>query len=87
MTNIALIEKDELFQLIKLAVRSEVAELKTGAKDTRKPATKKEVAEHLEISVATLDRLTKSGQIKSFNIGRAVKYNWEAVEAYINSKR
>ncbi|WP_262250097.1 helix-turn-helix domain-containing protein [Parapedobacter soli] len=55
-------------------------------KSARPPATRKEAANHLGISLPTLDTLVKTGQLKSFNIGRQVRIDWGELESFIKKR-
>lgn len=46
------------------------------------PASRIEAARHLGISLPTLDTLIRTKQIKSFNIGRQVRIDWDELERY-----
>jgi len=50
------------------------------------PATRKEAAQYLNISLPTLDTLLDRGSIASFKIGRQVRINWIDLEGYVRSK-
>lgn len=50
------------------------------------PATKKQALEYLKISQPTLDLLIKTGQLKSFNIGRHVRIEWPELDNYIRTQ-
>jgi len=50
------------------------------------PATRQLAADHLGVSLPTLDKLVNSGQLISFNIGRQVRIRWPDIEAYVNKK-
>ncbi|RKR83310.1 excisionase family DNA binding protein [Mucilaginibacter gracilis] len=60
--------------------------INVSANSTEPPATRGHAASYLGISLPTLDNLIKSGQIKSFNIGRQVRIKWADLEAYVNGK-
>ncbi len=50
------------------------------------PATRKEAAAFLKINVATLHNLIKSGQLKSFRLGRNVRIKWDDIYEFINDR-
>lgn len=56
------------------------------APDVRPPATRKEAADFLGLSLPTLDTLIKTDQLKAFNIGRQIRVNWNDLEAFLNEK-
>jgi len=49
--------------------------------------TQKELAEILRVSPLTVHRLTKSGKLKAFKVGRSLRYSRADVEAYISGRR
>ena len=51
------------------------------------PATIKQGSEYLSINRTTLNSLIKSGQIKSFNIGRHVRIEWSELDNYIRNQK
>lgn len=85
-----LASETEIKEFFKMAVREELKDLLQGASATatgqRAPATRKETAEYLGLSAQSVDTLVKSGQLKSFNIGRSVRFRWADIEAYINAQ-
>ena len=48
---------------------------------------KPQVAERLSISVRSMDNLIRSGAISFVRIGRSVRFEHSAVEAFKNSRR
>lgn len=59
---------------------------KFSHKIEKKPATRKEAADHLGVSLPTLDTLIKTEQLKAFNIGRQVRINWNDLDSFLNKK-
>jgi excisionase family DNA binding protein len=55
--------------------------------EAKSPATRQEACKFLNISLPTLDKLTASGQILTFKIGRQVRIRWSDIEAYVNNRR
>ena len=43
--------------------------------DQKRLSTKVQVSEYLKISITTLDRLTKSGKVKSITVGRQIRFD------------
>jgi excisionase family DNA binding protein len=50
------------------------------------PATRQLAADHLGVSLPTLDKLINSRQLKAFNIGRQVRIKWDEIQEYVNKK-
>lgn len=82
------LSSEELDQRIKSAVVSALNDYYTNGKgrDVKNPASIKEACEFLGISHPTLNVLIKTGQLKSFNIGRHVRINWHELERFVNEK-
>lgn len=87
MDKLIVITTEELKFLLKECIREELKALNTAPPEQKPPATKREVAAHLGISMPTLDALIKSGQIPAFNIGRGIRFRWDDIEEYVNTKR
>ena len=47
----------------------------------------REAAETLGVSLSTLERLTRAGEIESVSIGRCRVYEVEVLKAYLQSRR
>lgn len=77
--------ESEIRQMM-LEVAKEAVELFHRHQDhsDRPPFTRKEAAIHLGVSLPTLDTLIKTGQIKSFNIGRSVRITWDELNRSAN---
>ena len=45
--------------------------------------TKHEVADYLKVSIATIDRLIRSGQIETLKIGRSVRITEKALSRFL----
>lgn len=86
MNRIIQASEEEFLQIVRLAVREEMKSFVPANMEQRAPATKKEAADHLGISLPTLDQLIKTKQLKSFNIGRSVRFRWVDIEAYLDKK-
>lgn len=72
--------KDELANLIREVLQSELASLKPVQESTSiKFFTRKEVAKILDVSLPTLNEWTKDGIIKAHRIGSRVRYKEEDV--------
>lgn len=72
--------------IVKQAVKEALAEQAMPVPKTepvRSPATRKEAAEFLGLSLPTLDTLIRTEQINAFRIGRKVRINWEELERYV----
>lgn len=54
--------------------------------EIRPPATRKQAAKFLNISLPTLDILLKTKQLQSFEIGVQKRISWDTLEQYINQK-
>lgn len=67
-------------------VREVLAENKVASEQPKPPARRQEAAKFLGLSLPTLDTLIKTGQIKSFSIGRQVRIDWKEIEAFLNKK-
>ncbi len=48
--------------------------------------TRREVANYLQMGVSKLDQMTKTGELKSFKMGRQVRYKWDEINEYLNKK-
>lgn len=48
--------------------------------------TKHEVADYLKVSIATIDRLIRSGQIETLKIGRSVRITDKALRRFLASQ-
>lgn len=86
MDRIIQASESEFLNMVRLAVREELQSFNPGQSEQKPPATKKETAKHLGISIPTLDQLEKTGQLKPFRIGRAVRFRWDDINAYILRK-
>lgn len=80
---------DELLQLVREAVREELrchADQSLNGPEyvTKAPATRQQAAKFLNVSLPTLDKLIRSNQLTSFNIGRQIRIKWADLEAYVN---
>lgn len=51
--------------------------------EMKAPATRQQACKFLNISLPTLDKLTKSGQIKAYGIGRQIRINWAELEKFV----
>ncbi|OOQ57123.1 helix-turn-helix domain-containing protein [Mucilaginibacter pedocola] len=76
----------EFIQMVRDAVREELSALKPTAREDRPAANKKEAAAALRVSLSTLERLIKSGEVPIFNIGKKVFIKNADIEAYLNKK-
>jgi len=47
--------------------------------------TKQQVAEHLNISKRTIDRLIFSGQLNAYKIGRSVRISQEQLDEFLTA--
>lgn len=77
--------------LVKQAVHDALAEQTAQQQaetqqDARPPATRKEAAAYLGISLPTLDTLIKTKQINAFHIGSNVRITWAELERYVADK-
>lgn len=52
----------------------------------KSPATRKLAAEYLGVSVPTVDLLVKSKQLRPTRIGRAVRFTWDELDAFISKR-
>jgi len=88
MNKIIQASEAEFLDLVRQAIRLELETFRPSeAKDSRQPAgTKSEIATYLKISKTKLDTMTKSGELKSFKIGNQVRYKWDDIEKYLQSK-
>lgn len=59
---------------------------KTLSHDRKSPATRKLAAEYLGVSVPTVDLLVKSKQLRPTRIGRAVRFTWDELDAFISKR-
>lgn len=72
--------------IVKQAVKEVLAEQaipEPKPEPVRPPATRKEAAEFLGLSLPTLDTLIRTKQLKAYRIGRQVRINWEELERYV----
>lgn len=65
---------------------SKVNLISATSETMKAPATRRDAAEYLGISLPTLDQLIKSNQLPVFNVGRQVRIKWSDLEDYINKK-
>lgn len=47
--------------------------------------TKRQVAERLQVSVRTVERLVRAGELTPCQIGRAVRFSERQIEAYLRA--
>jgi excisionase family DNA binding protein len=55
--------------------------------NTDKPATRKEAAEYLGVSLRTVDALLKSGQLTPVRIGSSVRFTYKDLDTFIEKKK
>jgi len=71
---------------IKLLSQS-VNEAPSNVEDRNTPATRSKAAEYLGLSRSTIDQLVRSKQLKVTKIGRAVRFQWSDLDAFIKSRK
>ena len=49
--------------------------------------TKKELAEKLNISTATLDRWVRTRGLPHFKVGRTIRFDWKRVEEWLGADK
>ena len=88
MEKLYIATREEFLTLINEGVKQALGGLSfTNPEPQRPPAgTKSEVAAYLQISKTKLDVMTKSGEIKCFRIGNQVRFKWDDIENYLQSK-
>jgi excisionase family DNA binding protein len=88
MNRIIQASESEFLSLVEQAVRNVLKDYQPASTtdQPQPPATKKEAANYLGVSMPTLDALMRSGELKFFNIGRSVRLRWADIDAYINQK-
>ena len=88
MNRIIQASETEFLDLIRSAVREEMKAFQgVGPETFKPPATREQLADYLQIGLSKLDILTKSGELKSFKLGRETRYNWSDIEEYLQSKK
>lgn len=80
------ISADELVQVIRQAVREELKILTPGQSTAIKPFNKKETAAFLKVSLSTVERLIKSGQLQTYNIGKRILIKEETLLMYLSDR-
>jgi excisionase family DNA binding protein len=88
MNRIIQASESEFLSIVEQATRNVLKDYQpaSAVDQPQPPATKKQAAEHLCVSMPTLDALMRSGKLKFFNIGRSVRLRWTDIDAYINKK-
>lgn len=87
MQNGILLEKitrEELFNELRSIV-SEILENQLKPEPQKEYFTKKEAAQKLRVSLPTLHRLTISGTIKGYRIGRRVLYRTDEIDLAVKN--
>ena len=73
--------------MIRAAVQEALAGIKEPQKTAEvKPLSRVQAAKHLQISLPTLDRLLKSGRLKSSQIGRQKRIRLEDINEYLKGR-
>lgn len=83
--NLTLTPTDELVNMIREAIREEIVAI-LPSESRGAPLDKRTLAYYLGISISTLEKLMKSGDIKYFNIGNQPRFTWKTIDAYIKTK-
>jgi len=76
--------KKLLFECLQnFAATSEITPQVRDEINNRNPATRKEAAAFLGISLKTLNTLLRTSQLKYFNIGSSVRIEWSEIKSFI----
>lgn len=70
--------KEVLDELLPIHLSNHIDKSPTGSRA--------DVMKYLNVSSSTLQRLTQTGEIKSFKIGGSVRYKWADIDSYLNNK-
>ena len=67
-------------------VKPALAQERNSTEDAEAMHTKKEVADYLRVSLATINRLIRVGQIQTLKIGRSVRITDKALKSFLASQ-
>ena len=67
-------------------VKPASAKERNSTEDAEAMHTKKEVADYLRVSLATINRLIRVGQIQTLKIGRSVRITDKALKSFLASQ-
>jgi len=81
MKRAIIVEADELSEMIREAIREEMANHKPAPPDQNKLLTRAETAQYLSVSLPTLNRYVSSGRLKSRKISGKVFFSMEDINA------
>lgn len=76
---------DSLRQMLTELLDERLAKI-APAKNDDAPLDKKSLAKYLGVSISTLEKIMKSGEIQYFNIGNQPRFTWTQIETYVNKK-
>ncbi len=79
------IDQEELIELLELT-KSGLSKEASRKPEVLKLFTRCEVSGSLQISMRTLDRMTKEGKIPCVKIGKAIRYRVEDINKFIGNK-
>lgn len=88
MEKLFIATRSEMLDLIKEGVMIALGNMQPRPEKINddRAGTRIEVATRLKISLSKLDQMTKTGELKSFRMGRGVRYKWSVIEEYYNKK-